>query len=321
VIAPSSWGHVRRVALGAALLVAGACASAAPAPPASPAPELAAPARGIPADLDVALRVDLVQLRRGLGDAAASALELQITDAARDPAGDRLLRDALARADVLWIAFRPGLARHSTDNVVILRGDFADIRVRDYPGDNRWQAPVDLGADLRRHDRSKPPHRSAPARVYALSTHLLMLVSEAEIDSVERRIERRADDPRVEPPERGTVSVAARVQPLLPLVERASPAVARLLAEAHRLEAHLSLDSVGLRGSAEVRFNDLDSADRARRALETLVELGRGEAGPVGKASRGLSVRTVGESLVLDLRLDANETASLLACATLGEGC
>jgi hypothetical protein len=315
--------HAGRVlpVLAALFLIPQGCARSAPLPPASPAPELAVPSRALPADLDLALRADLSQLRRAFGPAAVEALELRIADPERDPPEGALLRDALAQADFVWVALRPGRAPHLTDNVVVLRGSFGKLAIRDYPGENRWGAPVDLGADLRRHDRSPPSRRSAPARLYVLSDTLIVFVSEAAIDSVARRIEERAEDARVEPPERGMVSFAARVPPMLRHIEGRSARLAQALAEASNVEAHVSLDSVGLRGRIEVHFSDArEAGDAAASVQQLLASLGR-LGGALGEVPRGARVEALADRLVLELALDTSGTAALLGCVIRGEGC
>jgi hypothetical protein len=318
-----SRARARRLGTTAALLLGlcgPACAAKRPPPPASPAPELQIPSRAIPADLDVALRIDLVQLRRALGDEAAGALELGVVDASDVPAAG-LLADALERADAVWIAFRPGLSRELTDNVVILRGRFHDVEPRSYRGAHPWGPPSDLGGDVRRYEREPPERRSAPARAYLYGDGLVVLLSEAEIDSVERRIEQGGSEPSVEPPDRGTVSVALRVARVLPLLGDRFPAVTTALAEAAEASGHASFDALGLRGSFEVGFPEAKDAEGAREAAATLLDRIALARGVPGMVARSISARAVGSTLVLELSMGLEPTARLVACASRGIAC
>ena len=308
-------GCSRREAVGFVLLL-GSCGPSRVHPPAAP-PMLVRPSDAIPADLDAALRIDLVQARQALGAQLDKALDLNTIDADEDPPGGRLVVDALAKTDTAWLAFRPGLPAALTDNVLILRGRFAGLDVRGYEGDNRWGPPADLGGDFRLFERKPPRQRSAPCRLYARSDDLLVFVSEAEVDSVERALEQGKRDERMDPPDRGTISLALRVQPLLSHLEPRLSAVADLLSAATRVTGHASVDGSGLHAELEVAFLEAEAARSATSAGSELLQRLAHAEGVIGMVARGSRLTTVGLSLVIGVDLRPEVLGEILAARAL----
>jgi hypothetical protein len=282
------------VVLIGALLGAPGCGASRPAPPPGPALQASRPAAAVPADLDVVVRIDLDRIRRVLGSEVAAALRA----AASASAGDRLLATALSQADTAWIGFRPGLAAEHIDNVVVLRGRFAGFD----PPRAEWGLPTDLGAVWRRYDRSSPPDRSAPARLYAWGEELLVFASTAEIDSVERAVEGGQNESALEPPERGVLSVAARSAMLAESVAGRSPAAARLLRKSRRLVASAELGDTELRAEVELSFELEENARSAADAAGLLVTALRAAPGALGQFAGGISVEAVASTLVVRVR-------------------
>ena len=214
-------GAVRRRRCAAALIAASlamaasGCARERIGPPPD-APGVGEPADAIPPDLDVVIRVDLRRMRAALGPSAIDRLQVPVgADGAEDGGDDaRLLADVLEKSDLVFIGFRPGLALGATDRVIASEGRFEDFDVRRHGGQARWAAGQDLGAAWRMYERRQSPARGVPARVYLRGTDLLVLVSVAEIDSVERALEGRSVSARLEVPSRGAVSMAARAESL-----------------------------------------------------------------------------------------------------------
>lgn len=303
------WG---RLALRAAVLLAPvACGGSLPPPPA--APSLDHPASAIPSDLDVALRVDLARARHVFGPGVTDSVRVEIVDEHEDPGTARLLARAIEKADAVWVAFRPGHSARLTDNVIVLRGDFRSV---DPLGDARagWSHPADLGGGYFLFDRPRPSRRSAPARVYAFADERLVLVSEAEIDSVERAVEYRAGGARVEPPDRGLVSVSARPGPLAGLLSAEFPAVATVLDEARSLEGYADVGEDGLRGNVEAEFPTEQEALKAEGQARELLTVLRHARGLVGRVARSAESSAVGRRLVIRLSADAAGFSGLIGC-------
>ncbi len=147
------------------------------------------------------LRLDLRKIRDTLGGPAMTAISEQAVRGLRgsDRATDALLLSALEQTDTLWLGVRPSSALEAADSVFVMIGHFSDFDPHRAASTPRFAPAVDLGGDLRRFDRVQPPARSAPARIYVHAEDLLVSVSEAEIDSVERSLEEQRGLPPLEP--------------------------------------------------------------------------------------------------------------------------
>jgi hypothetical protein len=306
---------LRRAALALAFGVA-ACGATHVAPPRAASPELSGPAAAIPGDLDVVVRVDLGRMRNALGPDALSGFKHKTPGDSLRAAGDARLYDAAFReADTVWVAFRPGESVDLTDNVVVMKGHFADIDPQGYPCLPRWGAARDLGAAWRLYERSTPTLRSAAARIYARADDLLVFVSGAEIDSAQRVIEQHADDARVEPEEKGAVSVAARTRALVDAVRERAPAAARLLEQAKRLRADADFGGGDLKAELELDFSEDAEARKAADAAGLLAKSVEQQGGALGQVARALDIEAVGTVLVVRLKLAREVLGPLVACA------
>jgi hypothetical protein len=274
---------------------------------------VARPVAIIPADLDLVVRVDVARIRRALGDSALSRLREQAAaGVSTHPALSRLLADALLRADTVWIALRPNARPELTDNVVVLRGSFAELDPRSYrlgfgPG-------ADLGGGYFRHDR-ETQSRAEPARLYTRADELWILVSTAELDSVERQLEQRAGDPHLEPAEKGVLSFAARGGAVARALEDRSVQIARLLSASEEVRGHVDLDAESLDAEMEL---DVASEAAARDAADGLAHLAQvfGRLGPeAGTVVHALSIEAVGQQVVLRLKLPHALLAGVLVGA------
>lgn len=303
--------------LGVALSTSGCTGPERIAPPASPGPSMGSPADAIPGELDVALRVDLEKIRDVLGETAFAELTKRGfgAGASGDAASERLLADAFAQSDSVWIALRPGARAELTDSVTILRGHFARIDPRSYSASPPWQPAIDLGGGWRRYDREAPPSRAAPARIYAKGDEALVLVSTASLDSVERRLEQGADDPHLEPAEKGVLSLQARGEALRSALVDRAPAAARFLGRAQRLSVVADLDSIGLNAEIELTFDREDLAKQAAEAGGEVARAAADQGGIAARVTRGLRIEAVGTRVVLRLALPPETVAALLGCA------
>lgn len=285
--------------------------------PTTPAPRLKNPNDAMPADLDVVVRVDLGQIRRTLGAEALSALRTRVRPdgSSRDPAAERLVSDAMARADVVVIGLRPGSRPELTDNVIALTGDFEDLAIERYDATPPFDTQADLGAAFRVFERDKPLDRSLPARIYSHAGRLLVFVSYAEIDSVERRIESGASDAALKPSARGVISVAARPAPIAVKIAERSPMAAQLLGRGKVLRGHLELSTTGLSSEIELEFEFAEDARRAADAAALIGRLLAKKPGLMGEIARAVAVEAVETSVVVRLLLDGAELARILVCA------
>lgn len=300
----------------ALVLGVAACGPTYTAPPRAASPEVSGPAQAIPGDLDIVVRVDLHKMRDALGPNAVKALGHRTPGDTLRAAGDAELYDAALRnADTVWFALRPGDSLDDTDNVVVMKGHFAHVDPQNYPCLPRWRSARDLGAAWRLYERAMPTLRSAPARIYARADDLLVFVSSAEIDSTERVIEKHADDPRVEPDDKGTISVAARTRALVDAVGERAPEAARLLANASRLRADADLGAENLTAEVELDFSEAAEARKTADAAGLLAKSIEKQGGALGQVARALDIEAVGSALVVHVELPRAVLGSLVACA------
>jgi hypothetical protein len=198
--------------------------------------------------------------------------------------------------------------------VIVLKGRFAGFAVRAYASSPPFTGPLDLGGAWRRYDRKPPKSRAAPVRIYARTDDVLVFVSNAEVDSVERRLEQGASDPHVEPAESGVFSIDARAPALAHWLRDRAPAVSRLLGHAERVRLKADVESVGLKAELELTF---ESEKAARTTADGAGEMAKALAGSGGlfeRLSRGLRVEAVGTSLVMRLELPPETLAQLVGC-------
>ncbi|HVU03640.1 MAG TPA: hypothetical protein VHE30_17900 [Polyangiaceae bacterium] len=276
-----------------------------PVKPPPAAPVLDRPGAAIPGDLDVAIRIDVLAAKRFLGPAAGKALAIDVVDPVHDADVAKFFAASIDAADVIWVALRPGRAPALTDEVVLLRGRFGDL---DPPrgGQLGFGPAIDLGGALRLYERPRPERRSAPARIYARSDDWLVFVSEAEVDAVERSLERRAGDAHVDPPDQGIASFSARVPAIVPYFAPEYPLVAEALEAGTRIEGTVDADERGLRFSVGVTYSSDTDAKAAKEHLEPLVARLRDADGVLGALSKSASLEAVGPSLSLRMALDAS---------------
>ena len=246
---------------------AGCGAATTPPLPAAPPPSAAAPALAIPADLDVVVRVDLDPIRAALPEDAA----FRLTEAlgVEDDSTAHVVRQALGRARQVWIAWRPGARPEHWDNVIVLRGDFSGIREGEIT--RAFHPARLLPGGWRSYAARELQGRAAPAAIYAHHAARWVVASGAELDAVDRVLEGRADDAPVEVPERGVLSVGARLRTVAAQLRGSAPKAARFLERARAASASADLTSEGLALTAEMRFEREEDAGRASRALELLL--------------------------------------------------
>lgn len=295
------WGLVL-LALGF-LGCGGAGEGAGPVTPQVEAPSVAAPVRAVPSDLDVVLRIDLEAMRSAFpADVEARLAQALLGEDGASSGASEVMILALLQARQVWIGWRPG--PDDWDNVFVLRGDFGELRETDLSRDFHPARALPNG--WRVHEARSVTSRGAPAALYAHLDDLWVFASEAEIDAVERVLDGRAPEERLEPPERGVVSVAARMPSLVAQYRRVSPQAARLLEGARTVQASADLTAEGLSVAAEMSFEAEDLAEGAAEGLRRLLQAMR------AAWSRKAQVSTVGATVGLDVRFPHDALAHLL---------
>jgi hypothetical protein len=306
-------------ALGLALLglvlLGTACTKERIGPPPD-APSLVRATDAMPADLDLVVRLDLRKIRDTLGGPAMTALSQQAVQGMRgaDRGTDTLLLRAFEQTDTLWVGMRPTSTLEAADSVFIMAGRFPNFDPHRAESTPRFGPPIDLGGDLRRYDRPKPPARSAPARIYVHGEDLLVSLSEAEIDSVERSLEEQRGMPPLVPAEKGVFSAVARPQ-VLPLTLLAGTGnLRRVVQSADRLEFNADLTGSGVDATLALRFADPPQAEQVARALNEMREaLGAG-SGRLAKFAARTKVGSAGQYVSLQLALGRDEFGELVNC-------
>jgi hypothetical protein len=278
-----------------------------PAPP--PAPAASSAVELIPPDLDVVVRLDLGRVKAALGAVALAALAHQVL--ARDNAGqepDQLVVSSLLAADQVYLAYRPSPLWTPLDRVLALQGRFEPL-VRPPSG---FSGATDLGADVRYWDNQSPVTRAGISRIYAIGQRALGFISEAELDAVERTLAGFSSPRRLEPPEEGTLSLAARPRSLGRLV--GSGALRELLEDAKALRVVADLESDRVRFKLELLLAGAEQAQQLASAGKLAL------ARALGDAAIEVAVVAEAERVVLSARLSRAQLAPLLACWWSGSG-
>jgi hypothetical protein len=299
--------------LGALLL--GACAPARIGPPPS-APSVVRALDAMPGDLDLVVRLDLQRIRDTLGAPAMAAITEQAVRGLRgaDQATDALLLSALGQTDTLWLGIRPVTGLEGADTVFVMMGHFPNFdphRVASVPP---FQKPIDLGGAFRRYDRASPKARSAPARIYTRGDDLVVSLSEAEIDSVERSLEQRRGTPPLEPPEKAALSAVARPRVLPASFFDVAPSLQRLAMRATRCELTADLTSAGIDATLSLKFEDLATAERVGKALSDLQGALESAPGRLAKLTQKLKVSNAAEFVTLHLAIGRDELSEIVNC-------
>ncbi|HET7544000.1 MAG TPA: hypothetical protein VFK05_29215 [Polyangiaceae bacterium] len=301
--------------LGLSALLGSACGSERVGPPPS-APSLERPTAAIPADLDLVLRLDLRKMRETLGGPAMTALGEQALLGLRgdDRETDALLLRALEQTDTLWLAVRPTATLSVADSVWVMVGHFPRFDPHRAASTPRFGPALDLGGNLRRYDRPHPALRSAPARIYARGDDLLVSLSEAEIDSVERSLEEQRGMPPLEPAEKGAFSAVARPQALPLSILAGTESLRRVVANANRLELNADLTGSGLDATLALRFEDTLLAEQVARALNEMRAALGADSGRLGRFATRTKIGSAGQYVSLQLALGRDELSELVNC-------
>jgi hypothetical protein len=298
-----------------AALPSSACSSSKIGPPPS-APSLLRAADAMPADLDLVLRLDLRKIRETLGAPALTAISEQAVRGMRgaDRGTDALLLRAMEQADTLWLGVRPTSTLQAADSVFVMSGHFTNFNPHRAGSTPPFEPAIDLGGDLRRYDRPHPPTRSAPARIYVQGEKLLVSLSEAEIDSVERALEEQRGMPPLDPAEKGVLSAVARPQALPLALLAGTGSLRRMVQGAERLELNADLTGAGVDATLALKFEDAPTAAHLAQALTEMRDALSAGSGRLAKFAKRVKVGSAGEYLSLQLVLGRDELSELVNC-------
>ncbi|HXK19631.1 MAG TPA: hypothetical protein VNG33_17595 [Polyangiaceae bacterium] len=297
--------HRRALLFGCAAL--GAACGAKPLPPPPPAPRVSSAAELIPADLDVVIRLDLARVKAALGAVALSALAGQVLARGKPEQGaDDLELSSLLEADQVYLGYRPSPLWAPLDRVLALQGRFTQL-MRPPLG---FGGATDLGGDVRYWDAKLAPARGGVARIYAMSQHLRAFVSEAEIDAVERALAGLSAARRLEPPEEGTLSLAAR--PALLGVLSGHGTLRELLEGAKALHAVADLESDGVQLKAELVLETPEQAAQLAAAAKLVLERA------LADSRVHAELRADAERVLLSAQLSRAQLLPALGCLGLG---
>jgi len=304
-----------RAARALSLLLVTACSAHHIGPPPD-APRITRPLSAMPADLDVVLRIDLKRIRETLGAPAMAAISEQALHGLHgtDSATDELRLKLLAETDTLYLGLRPGASLDVADSVFVMVGKFPGFDPEHAQSSPRFAGPVDLGGDLRRFDRASPPARGAPARFYAHSDDLVVSVSEAEVDSVERTLEQGRGMPALEPLEKGVLSAVARPRALPSGLFAGSHTLQELAERARRLELDADLTSAGVDASLALKLEDPSAAEQVSHALGDLRDALQSSPGRLAKFAARVKVTNAAEFVTLHFELGRDELSELVNC-------
>lgn len=216
----------------------------------------------LPADLDLVVRVDLARLRSGLGPTAMHAL------AGRLP-GDRLLRDAMVRADAITVGLRAD-DLEAGDRVVVVEGALSPGALEPDPA---IFAPGPTWVEkVRVWDRAGggPAPREQVARVMRLEDRALVFVTALEVDATSRVLRAGPDERRGQPFAEGIVSLDWRPRPLRTSLAKRFPSIAGVLRGLSRVRATASMGESSVEVRAEIEAADEAGAIKVARFLELL---------------------------------------------------
>lgn len=291
---------MRRLAIAVALSLLPACGGAdRPAGrqiPAAPRVERDLdPTDILPADLDLVVRIDVARMRDGLGPAAAELIEKR---AVAESSGEPELAEALACAEVVWIAARAAEI-DAGDRVVVIEGQ----RCMPDLARSRWEKVRSGNGRLYIFDRRGEAPRAGAARIMNLGNKATAFVSPVELDSVQRVLDSGPDPKRGNPRAEGLVSVDLRPRPLPPGLQRRYPSIAAVLGGVERVRGTAVLVDAGVRVDAEVVGVDAAGAARAGKFLEALRDGLR--EGKFGEAARGAKIDVVDKVVGIKLVVPA----------------
>lgn len=273
------------------------CAGTSPVPPRS-VPEKVEATAQIPPDLDVVLRLDVEELVRKLPAPLIEAAFSSWSEAY----GLTAFVPVIVGSEVTWVGLRPSLDRDSGvifDYVVVVEGQGPKPTIG--TENDAFYSPRDLGAAYLRYDARDDSNRKKPGRVYEVAGQRWIIASAAEVDALERVVERNHHERKLVPPAQGEISISVAVDRIVDVVGERSPRFADFLDAAEHLVGYLSVDARALELHARMRFFSQRDAERANQALRLFAQLLPSGG---GSTSPSLNLQVVERDLVIVARAD-----------------
>jgi hypothetical protein len=258
----------------------------------------------LPADLDLVVRLDIARLRSGIGGVAANVLASQAARAGVDPE----LREAMACADVVWIATRAAEIE-AGDRVIVVEGKSCMPEL----ARSRWGKVRSGNGRLLIFDRKGPVSRVETARIMNLGNRATAFVSPVELDSVKRVLDTGPDAQRGNPRAEGLLSADVRPRPLSPRLAKKYPSIASVLSGIERVRGTAVLVDEGLKVDAEVLARSPAAAQKASKFLDAVRK--SLEEGRFAEVVKGAKVETVDKTVQLKLTVPKK-----LLLAAMGAG-
>ncbi len=282
---------------------------------AAPGVEGPAPVDLLPADLDVAVRIDVTRLASELGAPLARDVLVDLLVDPADEAGAAWLSEALALTELSWLGFRAGGELCAAEKVLVSRGTFASWQHR-APDGFRWHEPADGSASYFFLEGARP---GAFERIYPLYAGLLVFATSAEMSPL---VGPSASTPGLlRLPERGTISGSARAGELVDEYLQAFPRLAEHFTAAEYISGYAEPHAANLDLEVEITFGVAEQARAGSEVLSALVDrVARGSCA-LGQAARAARISSFGRSARLRAELGEAEVRALKACAFSGECC
>ncbi len=274
----------------------------------------------LPADLDLALRLNVQLLENELGDALTQRLLLETLTGARALSEAPWLGKALAQSELLWLGLRAGGSLAAAEKVLILRGHFANLLPPDStPGSGWTPATPRPGTPHWSRDASDP---GAFVRLYAAGEELLVLASAAEAPGLERSLRQAAQDPSsLRPPERGAVSAAARPERMRELYLDRYPQFAARLSGVRMLQAYVEPGAIELALELELGFEAPEQALSAADVFDKLQQELQRQPCALGLLAQAARISVFERRLSLLAQLRPEQVDGLKACVLAGRCC
>lgn len=291
---------------------------------ARPAPTPALPnarqgAASLPADLDVAVRMDVAALGREFGTALAQRLLLDTVGGGDDPSDSKLLEQALGRSELAWLGLRSGAPLDDAAKVLILRGHFAGLPLTGKSSVLGWTA-VETESGLTRYLRTTTRPGAYARAYYPPGQELLIWASQQEVPAIEGKSTERSDAAGLRPPERGAVSLAARTERLRERYASRYPELVARFDGVTLLEAYVESSVAGWTAQVSLRFETSEQASNASPILQRLQQaLGKNPCA-LGVVVRGAEISAFESHIRLSTRLDPKRLEAVKACI-LAEAC
>jgi hypothetical protein len=259
------------------------------------------PGELLPADLDLVVRFDLARMREGLGPLVAD----QLAAKALEKRGDPMLRGLLSCAEVLWVGLRMAEI-DSADHVAIIEGKDCDVRANT----SDWKRIKTANGDLTIFDRISKADRSGTSRVILAGDRAVVLVSPAEIASVDRVLHDGPDERRREPKAEGIISLDLRTPRLPPELEQKYAKIGGVIAAIERIRATTDLDDKGIELEGEIVTKSFQDAARTMKILMAFRDNVESDASRVMMAT--LHLEQIDATVRIRWRLPAKAVLGLL---------